>query len=64
MVVAVFFIIYVYLYFVNKATSRVKKPSLAARSPFNERAVRVTAKPHIVDKQLYYWVLSTADKNK
>ena len=42
----------------------MKKPSLAARSPFNERAVRLTAKPHTVDKQIYYWVLNTAEKNR
>ncbi|XP_042030016.1 uncharacterized protein LOC121776937 [Salvia splendens] len=48
----------------NLATSRLKKASLAARSPLNERAVRLTAKPNNVDKEVYYWVLSTTDKNK
>ena len=57
-----------YLSFVKKpaaaATSRMKKPSLAARSPFHERAVRVTAKANTVDKQIYYWVLDTAEMKK
>ena len=58
----------IYLSFVKKttvpATSRLKKPSQVVRSPFHERAVRVTAKANTVDKQIYYWVLDTAEKNK
>lgn len=46
----------------NPAISRTKNAS--ARSPFNERAVRITAKANNVDKELYYWVISTADDNK
>ncbi|XP_042011735.1 uncharacterized protein LOC121760177 [Salvia splendens] len=48
----------------NRTGARIKKPTLAARSPFNERAVRLTAKANIVDRELYYWVLSTTTTNK
>ncbi|XP_042028579.1 uncharacterized protein LOC121775554 [Salvia splendens] len=40
----------------NRTRARIKKPTLAARSPFNERAVRLTAKANIVDRELYYWL--------
>ncbi|XP_042021080.1 uncharacterized protein LOC121768615 [Salvia splendens] len=46
------------------AVARIKKASLAARSPFNERAVRLTTKANIVDRELYYWVLSTVATKK
>ncbi|XP_042049708.1 uncharacterized protein LOC121795270 isoform X2 [Salvia splendens] len=45
-------------------TARVRRASPALRSPFNERAVRLTAKANSNDKELYYWVLSTAETHE
>ncbi|KAG6432762.1 hypothetical protein SASPL_104349 [Salvia splendens] len=49
---------------VNLQTARLKKASLALRSPFNERAVRLTSKANSNDKELYFWVLSTAEMHE
>ncbi|KAG6400907.1 hypothetical protein SASPL_137752 [Salvia splendens] len=48
----------------NVETTRLRKASPAMRSPFNERAVRLTAKANGNDKELYFWVLSTAETHK
>ncbi|KAG6399560.1 hypothetical protein SASPL_141041 [Salvia splendens] len=48
----------------NVETARVRKASPAMRSPFNERAVRLTAKANDNDKELYFWVLSTAETHE
>ncbi|XP_042005915.1 uncharacterized protein LOC121754656 [Salvia splendens] len=45
-------------------TARVRRASPALRSPFNERAVRLTAKANSNDKELHYWVLSTAETHE
>ncbi|KAL1564504.1 hypothetical protein AAHA92_06834 [Salvia divinorum] len=41
-----------------------KKTSLALRSPFNERAMKVNARLNQSEKELIYWVLSTKEKQK
>ncbi|KAG6400162.1 hypothetical protein SASPL_141650 [Salvia splendens] len=48
----------------NVETTRLRKASPAMRSPFNERAVRLTTKANGNDKELYFWVLSTAKTHK
>ncbi|KAG6432743.1 hypothetical protein SASPL_104329 [Salvia splendens] len=48
----------------NVETAHVKKTSSALSSPFNERAVRITAKANSNDKELYFWVFSTAETHE
>ncbi|XP_042037393.1 uncharacterized protein LOC121783403 isoform X2 [Salvia splendens] len=48
----------------NIETARVKKASSALRSPFNERAVRITTKANSNDKELYFWALSTTETHE
>ena len=43
---------------------RTKKPSLVLRSPFNDRAVKITARANQVDKEMYYWVLNTKNDHE
>ena len=34
------------------------------RSPFNDRAVKITARANQVDKEMYYWVLNTKNDHE